>query len=297
MEWDLSGLRPIVPDDRARLNELAAIQALPDCECAFANLLLWRDVYGERVLWANDRVTVVEEATGTVHFPIGAYLPPSELRGLAAAAAKAGFKPGFYSAPEAYLTAFPEVSAYFEPVFDEDAFDYLYSLADLAAMTGPKLRKKRNLVRQFERNFPDFAAEPVTRANLAETVALAAALNARLEAAPFLAEENAAMAAMETCFEAAELGGVLLRAAGRPVGFSIFSPLPEGVWDIHFEKADHEVKGAPQMLVLKVAEALLARGGRLMNREQDMGEPGLRRAKHSLDPSAMYRRVFLKVKA
>ena len=92
-------------------------------------------------------------------------------------------------------------------------------------------------------------------------------------------------------------GGVLLRAAGRPVGFSIFSPLPEGVWDIHFEKADHEVKGAPQMLVVKVAEALLARGGRLMNREQDMGEPGLRRAKHSLDPGAMYRRVFLKVKA
>ena len=67
-------------------------------------------------------------------------------------------------------------------------------------------------------------------------------------------------------------------------------------WDIHFEKADHTIKGAPQALTAELAKRLLARGGRLMNREQDMGEPGLRQAKRSLDPCGFVRRVFLKLK-
>ncbi|MBQ4106164.1 MAG: DUF2156 domain-containing protein [Lentisphaeria bacterium] len=296
MNWDLNGLVPIGPGDRERLEALAAVHALPDCECSFANLLLWRDVYGERVLWANGRAVVVETVNGGVHFPIGPYLEPPELRRLSEALRQAGFSGDFYSVPEAYCEMFSDVAAYFEPVADEDAFDYLYRLTDLAEMSGARLRKKRNLVRQFERNYPDFTVEPVDRGRLPEVCRLADELNAGLAQSPFLAEEKMAMAAMDTWFEAAGLGGLILSAGGRPVGFSIFSPLPGGVWDIHFEKADHRVKGAPQKLVVAVAAELLARGGVMMNREQDMGEPGLRQAKHSLDPAAMYRRMLLKVK-
>ena len=121
-------------------------------------------------------------------------------------------------------------------------------------------------------------------------------LNQKLQACTFLEEEDVALAAVREYFPALEMGGLLLFAGGQPVGFSLYSRITADTWDIHFEKADHTIKGAPQALTAELAKRLLARGGRLMNREQDMGEPGLRQAKRSLDPCGFVRRVFLKLK-
>ena len=198
--------------------------------------------------------------------------------------------------PETYVTLHPELAADFEITADEGAFDYLYELRHLAEMSGPLLRKKRNLVRQFERLYPDRRIEPVTAANLDETLALAVALNRKLHHTDFLDEENISLEQARKYFEVLEMGGLLLRAAGEAVGFSLYSRMNSDTYDIHFEKADHTVKGAPQFLTAKLAEHLLADGGVCMNREQDMGEPGLRQAKRSLDPSGFVKRHFLQLR-
>ncbi|MBO5689103.1 MAG: DUF2156 domain-containing protein [Lentisphaeria bacterium] len=298
MELNFEHLRPVEFSDRAFLQSALAAHPEPrSCECAEANLFLWQKSYGEMFLPVEGRFWVLETRSGIPHFPIGKPFAPADLYDLARQAAAHGFKAEFYDVPESYA-ADPEVLQFFDAEADEDEFDYLYDLTRQAEMTGPKLRKKRNLVRQFERNYPGAALTGISDGDLAEALDLALRLNRALAPADFLTDEAAAMAEISRCFSKLDMGGVLLKLAdGTPAGISVFSRMADGeTFDIHFEKADHTIKGAPQFLTAGTAEYLLAKGGKWMNREQDMGEPGLRQAKRSLDPDRMIRRFYLTAK-
>lgn len=295
MDLKRSSLRPVEWSDRAFLHEALKRHGTPQsCECAEANLFLWRGEYGEEFIDADGRFWVIETRGGLPHFPIGEDFAPAELYQLAQTAQTWGFRPEFYDVPAAYA-AQPDVERYFTVAHDDGADDYLYDLAQQAALAGPLLRKKRNLVRQFERAYPDARLDIVAEKDVPEVVQLATALNRKLHQCDFLGEEEGALAAVERYFAPLGMGGVVLRLGdGTPVGFSLFSRMADGVtFDIHFEKADHSVKGAPQTLTAKLAAHLAALGGKTMNREQDMGEPGLRQAKRSLDPCGMVERVRL----
>ena len=295
MELCFEHLCPVGFSDRAFLQE--ALSQHPEkqsCECAEANLFLWRESYGEKFLAVNGRFWVIETRSGVPHFPIGKPFSPAELYELALRAAAAGFRAEFYDVPESYA-ADPEVLRYFEVGQDEDESDYLYDLQQLANLDGAKLRKKRNLVKQFEHNHPDAELHMVTGENLPELLDFARRMNRAAAPAEFLEDESVAMTGLSRFFRELDMGGVLLKLFdGTVAGFSIFSRMADKeTFDIHFEKADHTVKGAPQFLLVKTAETLLSCGGRWMNREQDMGEPGLRQAKRSLDPCGMIRRFYL----
>lgn len=295
MDLKRSSLRPVEWSDRAFLQKALSRHAVPQsCECAEANLFLWRDEYGEEFIDADGRFWVIETRGGLPHFPIGEAFSPAELAELARTAKAWGFRPEFYDVPAAYA-AQPDVERYFTVVHDDGADDYLYDLEQQAALAGPLLRKKRNLVRQFERAYPDARLDVVAGPGVPEVVRFAVALNRKLRQCDFLGEEEGALAAVSKYFAPLDMGGVVLRLGdGAPAGFSLFSRMADGVtFDIHFEKADHTVKGAPQALTAHLAEHLLALGGKYMNREQDMGEPGLRHAKRSLDPCGMIERVRL----
>jgi hypothetical protein len=267
------------------------------CECAEANLFLWQECYGEKFMAVNGRFWVIETRSGVPHFPIGEEFTPAELYQMARAAKEAGFLAEFYDVPEAYA-AREDVQRYFHAEPDEDAADYLYDLAQQAALTGAKLRKKRNLVSQFERLYPGAELQIIRREDLPEAIQLANDLNNRLAQADFLAEEAEAMAELPKIFDELDMGGVLLKLPdGTAAGVSIFSRMADGVtFDIHFEKADHLIKGAAQFLTARTAEYLLSCGGKWINLEQDMGEAGLRQAKRSLDPCGMIRRFYLTAK-
>lgn len=290
--------RPVAIEDRAFFEKKLAILDRRSCECSFANILLWSEPY--RIEWAEwqDRIVVLERAHGAIHFPIGAYPEPRALAGLVAAGLTAGaLESGdVYDTPEDYLARYPDGVRFFTADADEDNFDYLYELEHLVEMSGPLLRKKRNLVRQFDREYPDSRLVDITPENLPAAIGLCGELNARLTHKEFLDEEEVALAATQRCFAGLGMGGVLLEADGRAIGVSLYSKLNSDTYDIHFEKVDHRIKGAPQALVTRLAARLLAARGRYVNREQDMGEPGLRQAKRSLDPCCLERRQLLRWK-
>jgi hypothetical protein len=302
-ETDLTGkafpdFRPVAVEDRAFFEKKLAILDRRSCECSFANLLLWSEPY--RIEWAEwqDRIVVLERMHGSIHFPIGAYAEPRALAGLIAAGLAAGIlKNGdVYDTPEDYFDRYPDGVRFFAADADEDNFDYLYELEHLVEMSGPLLRKKRNLIKQFEHLYPDNRMTQITPENLPAAIRLAKELNARMAHTDFLDEEEVSLAATRRCFAELGMGGVLLEADGEAVGVSLYSKLNSDTYDIHFEKVDHRIKGAPQALVTRLAARLLAAGGRYVNREQDMGEPGLRQAKRSLDPCCLERRQLLRWK-
>ena len=80
------------------------------------------------------------------------------------------------------------------------------------------------------------------------------------------------------------LDGGLLRVKGRPIAFAMGEPLNFDTYVIHIEKAFHEIQGAYQMINQQFAAANCG-NFTYVNREDDAGDEGLRRAKLSYDPA------------
>ena len=140
----------------------------------------------------------------------------------------------------------------------------------------------------------DVRVRKITKEDIPVAAKLASDLNSRLEQCEFLDEEAVALQNAWEHFDELGLSGILLFAEpDYPAGLSIYSMLPSDTVDVHFEKADHAVKGASQTLTWQLAVALRGKA-KFMNREQDMNEETLRHAKRSLDPERFFKRYFLR---
>ena len=295
MKIDLSSLRPVELSDRARFDTALKKMGSQSCEACFPNIFMYREPYGLEFVEVSKRLVVYERASRVIHYPIGTATGPEMLYNISAAFAEAGLTDGeIYDVPESFLDDYPDCDQYFEFEYDEGAIDYLFSIEKIASFTGPKLRKKHNLVKQFQANWPYAEVRKITKADIPVAAKLASDLNSRLEQCEFLDEEAVALQNAWDNFEELGLSGILLFAEpDYPAGLSIFSMLPSDTVDVHFEKADHAVKGASQTLTWQLAVALRGKA-KFMNREQDMNEETLRHAKRSLDPERFFKRYFLR---
>ena len=297
MKIDLSKLKPIELSDKKYFDIAAAQMNTQSCECSFANLFMYRQPYEISCIRLGERIVVCEHKARIIHYPMGEWTPPEELQRINAAFVEAGLTDGgIYDVPEEFLDRHPNCDSFFELEYDEGMIDYMFSIDKIANFNGPKLRKKHNLVKQFQANWPYAEIRPVTKEELPIVEEMAIELNSRMEPCEFLDEEAIAMQEAWKNFDELRLGGIIMYAEpGYPAGFSIFSMLPAETVDVHFEKTDHSVKGASQTLTWQLAIAL-RNTAKFMNREQDMNEPNLRHAKRSLDPERFFKRYFLRQK-
>ena len=295
MKIDLSKLRPVELSDRSLFDSRLAAMGSQSCECSFPNIFMYQEPYGVEFVEIAKRLVVYERVSRTIHYPIGEWTNPAALRKISDAFVEAGLTDGgIYDVPEEFLDKHADCDKFFEIEYDEGAIDYLFSIEKIATFTGPKLRKKHNLVKQFQANWPYAEVRPITKDDLPVAAKLAAELNSRMVQCQFLDEEALALNRAWKYFDELSLGGIILFAEpGYPAGVSIYSFLPSDTVDIHFEKADHSVKGASQTLTWQLAIALRGKA-KFMNREQDMNEENLRHAKRSLDPERFFKRYFLR---
>ena len=85
------------------------------------------------------------------------------------------------------------------------------------------------------------------------------------------------------CWDRAGFAGTLLEVKGELIAFAIHSMMTDDMADVHFEKAIYNCKGSAQMINRETAAQLRGKA-KWINREQDIGVPGLRHAKLSYDP-------------
>lgn len=294
-EIDLSSLRPVEITDRARFDKVLKVMGSQSCEACFPNIFMYRKPYGIECIEIEGRMVVYERQTRIIHYPLGKPVSPELLHKISQAFIDAGLTDGgIYDVPEDFLDNYPDCDSLFDLEYDEGAIDYLFSVEKIATFNGSKLRKKHNLVKQFQANCPYAAIQKITKDNMAVAAKLAKDLNSRLEWCEFLEEETMALESAWENFDALGLHGIILFAEpDYPAGLSVFSVLPSDTVDVHFEKADHAVKGASQTLTWQLAIALRGKA-KFMNREQDMNEESLRHAKRSLDPERFFKRYFLR---
>ncbi len=176
--------------------------------------------------------------------------------------------------------------------FDRDSFDYVYDIEDLAELRGRKFQKKRNHLNRFREQNPGCAVEPISHENMAEVAALAERwYDLRLQENPhgdYHMERSALKKALEQ-WDALGLEGLLLRTGDGPVAMTVGSRLSEDTFDIHFEKALDIADGAYAAINFSFARYLREKYPqvRFLNREDDMGLEGLRKAKLSYCPHHM----------
>ncbi|MCL2790949.1 MAG: DUF2156 domain-containing protein [Desulfobulbus sp.] len=163
---------------------------------------------------------------------------------------------------------------------DRNNFDYLYRRQDLALLDGRNYHKKRNLVKAFTRSH-SFAAKPL-RPELQEDALRV--LEDWLQGTDDPGDYKAALEAVEL-MEPLQLCGGIYYVESRPAAFVLGEELAGGdSYVIHFEKAVPGYKGLYQFINQSFA-AVLPEAYATINREQDLGDPGLRQAKMSYLPA------------
>ena len=168
-----------------------------------------------------------------------------------------------------------------------DDFDYIYRSEDLISLAGRKLHGKRNHLAQFNRSY-QWTYEDVTRDNFRDCLEVAHAwcLKNGSCGEDGRSEENCAVASSLHNFEALHMKGGLIRIDGKPVAFSIGEEVNPRCFVVHFEKALDGYNGLYPAINREFAARALS-GYEYINREEDMGIEGLRKAKLSYYPAIL----------
>lgn len=175
---------------------------------------------------------------------------------------------------------------------DRDGFDYVYNIDDLADLAGRKFQKKRNHANRFWQSHPDYRLEPLTQENRSVAAALIDKwYDLRLQTDPhgdYQMERSAITKALR-CYPELELEGLLLTDGSTPLAVAIGSKLNANTFDIHFEKALDIADGSYAAINQGFARHLRSKFPqvRWLNREDDLGLEGLRKAKLSYCPDHM----------
>lgn len=168
---------------------------------------------------------------------------------------------------------------------DRDNFDYLYLREDLANLPGKKFHKKRNHVNAFINNY-EYDERALTRHNVEDAIGI---LEQWQSTRDDRADYPAAREALEL-YDELELKGYLVYVDGVPAAYTVGEPLMKGrSFVVHFEKALDGYRGLYQF-VNKAFAAILPKHYRWVNREQDLGNEGLRQAKMTYRPSGFVKK-------
>jgi len=172
---------------------------------------------------------------------------------------------------------------------DRDSFDYVYNIHDLADLKGRRFQKKRNHYNRFCAAHPNYQVQPLTACNMSQAQHMVNDwFTNRIRQDPHgdYLLENIAMARAFQNYGGLDLEGLLLLDGGQVLAVTMGSRLSGDTFDIHFEKAREDVEGAYAAINCEFARYLRLKypDVRYLDREDDLGLEGLRKAKLSYNP-------------
>ncbi len=168
---------------------------------------------------------------------------------------------------------------------DRDNFDYLYLRTDLAELSGKKYHKKRNLVNAFINSY-SYEERPLTPDLIPQALYI---LDQWCTEKCIEGDYVAAKEALER-FEFFGLKGAMYYVDNNPAGWCLGESVAKGrMFAVHFEKGLEKYKGIYQFINQAFA-ASLPKHFLYINREQDLGEEGLRQAKLTYRPCGFVRK-------
>lgn len=275
-------------EDREQINYYLSYADTRSCEMTFANTYLWSRHYDTGFAIVEDMLVfgnMDESVSFTV--PVG----PGDLKKtidiLIAYCEEKKVPFQLHNVTrEDFATLDALYPQEFSIVYKRDYADYVYETEKLANLSGKKYHSKKNHINKFKNLYPDWSYESITKDNVEECFQMALRWR-ELNGCEDDEEKHA-----EICvtlnflrlFEELKMRGGLLRVDGNIVAFTIGEPVSKDTLVVHIEKAFADVQGAYSMINQQFAEHE-GTGFTYLNREEDMGEEGLRQAKMSYKPA------------
>ncbi len=246
-------------------------------EFTFSNLYLFRATYGYRVSRIPGKTIVIEGSkNGKSFFYVPCDLP--DRGSLEALMAGHDYLKNL-SETQAELRRVELEQWGYRVVEDRDNFDYLYRREDLALLSGSAYHKKRNLVNAFINSY-DYSQRCLSKETLPDAIAV---LDEWRAAKGFDGDYAAAREALEL-YKELGMRGCVYYVDGAPAGWCLGEPIAKArMFAVHFEKACDRFKGIYQFINQAFAQGLPTHF-RSINREQDLGDEGLRQAKMTYRP-------------
>lgn len=259
-----------------------------NCDLSFSNLCSWRFLYDTKFavidnflvfkFWAGEQLAYM--------MPIGSGDLKAILRKLIEDADKekqSFCMLGVCSNMRVDLeTTLPSQFVFTE---DRDYADYIYLKSDLSTLKGKKFQSKRNHINRFRNTYPDYEYTPITPDRIQECLDLEAEwckVNNCDQQEGTGNERRALIYALHN-FEALGLTGGILHVNSKIVAFTFGMPINHETFGVHVEKADTTIDGAYAMINYEFANRIPEQYI-YINREEDLGIEGLRKAKLSYQP-------------
>ena len=281
------------------------LQASPSrtCDYSAGGIFMWIERFAYSCCFIGDTLFIkgLSESDPKVEafmMPVGAMDDRNALALILEHCRSLGIPPVLSAVPEDRLDSLLGICPGARCELLEAWSDYLYDIDSLATLHGKRFNKKRNHVNRFLAENPDMRLEPLTPDLIPEVSLFFAGMcrreDAEADPSPYntAAYERAQTAKVLGSYSTYPFVGAVLRAqSGEIASFCIAEPLGDTLF-IHIEKTRHDIPGAGEAINMLFAQSMKERFPQLrfINREEDVGDPGLRKAKLSYHPCSLLRK-------
>ena len=250
----------------------------------FANLWGWAQHYGLEWRFADHLCWIRQTRQDVCHWgPVGPWESVTNWGDFPEMAAGAHF----VRVPERLCALWQERLP--EAIRQEESrgqWDYIYLSAELASLSGPAFHKKKNLLNQFVKKNV-YTYKTLEECDVDTVLALQndwCRWRDCEESSALIAENEAVERVLSRFSDIPGLCGGLILVDDKPMAYTLAEPLHKDTLVIHFEKACNCFKGSYQAINYLFSNDI-GKNYPYINREQDLGEEGLRKAKESYNPT------------
>ena len=264
---------------------------------SFINLWSWGDEYGLQWAWHEQMVWIKQNRPNEMLWaPVGDWRLadwPSILQDAASCCSS------MIRVPEVLLEIWKaQGKAALEVSEAREHWDYLYDRQDLVNLSGNRFHKKKNLLNQFKNKYESrylpFGPEMVAQAKEMQEDWCAWR---DCEGSDTLAAENKAIAkVLDNWQQLSGITGGALQVDSTLAAYTVAEVMPDNSMVIHFEKGNPSYKGSYQAINQMFLENDPS-ACKLVNREQDLGDEGLRKSKLSYNPVDFVRKFKVTIQA
>lgn len=283
---------PPIIEDKAWVDKCFSTVKSYNCEYTFGNMFVWKTPYSTKICSYNGFM-ICRWGRGEdmmYSLPIGDGDFKGAVEQILLDAKKNSITPKIYGVTEYYKALLDKhFPGKFDYECDDGYSDYIYSVEKLATLSGKKYHSKRNHITNFKKNNPDWSFEIIDDTNIGECIELHSKwISERDDDEDYSYEFESVLTAFESYNELGFVGG-LIRVNGKVIAYTMGERHSDKLFVTHFEKAPADVQGAYAIINQEFAKNCLM-DYELVNREEDLGLEGLRKAKQSYNPEIILKK-------
>lgn len=290
-------LKELTAEGMAEIRPFLDFQSFRSCDLTIGGLYMWRELFGQLYAIRGDMLIGTAEyfEKGRCYsYPVGSGDFGAAIAAIRADARERGIPLRFCCIPEEGVGRLTEaVGRSAETTEYRDWADYLYPYSNFLGYHGKKLVTQRNHCNRFRRDYPQYEYMPLTDALIPEVRRfITDNIGSFMKDSPLSKEDY--FRTLELLDHIGQFGftGGVLSVDGAVVGVTIGETVGDTLF-VHVEKALTSYSGAYPMLASLYATQMARDGLCYINREDDSGDPGLRRSKEEYRPCALIKKYVL----